>query len=942
MSGQEPSVSTNELKKRIEDFLSDTKDASKTASQLYVLLASEPELSETPLPIFKGKHLILLLRMLKTADLSSAPGRNLYQVCQSSLAHLQADTPYIYRTMLHLMLGRKLNEPLLQLVLSDQTVLQQFICQAVATVDASSANHTINLLSYILNNAQQCLDTEIVDYISQSLHNCIINTECVNDKLLRTTLQLYVKLGTLAYERGDLVTSSNIDKILQFQVFLDHFSVKEYAAYFQGKDATWTENSLLSLETLAYPKLADISYTTPASNIQWKSVIDYLDLFVLVSSYSNGDNIKNTLLRPVLSFLLKLCRIVDIPIEHGHNFKICVSKILHFAYVNDLRPYENVKFFLILLSYISFSADTEVRENAFIALTALLSLEKDIVAPYIGLDDSENFNDLCLECLTEYNNEITHMYIVKLLFEKTNSRFFAFNFDELFYTIQSFANIDVIRAYNNAFTKYPEKLKKICLDQLHKSNFFSTLDTHSLNLIKLVIDLKKSIKKLDSFRLQVVPLYPGATRRETRIYLYVLLSLTAKKKLDMNDFMICDMFRYNDPDIQSCLTAIFNKFSVIDPLLNKLIDKISDQNTVLVSVVESSDTLYKDISVSDNRFRIIKACVIGNSKHFLFFLRFFANMIESTPAGFEKRPLYNLLKTVEKTYLDWEINDRILFWEELSSFSADASLSESFLKILNEFIESLKADDRHIIVNQKMNIPLVINDFENKTTEELKQIIIDKVTFHKQTTKAHLKSKKILNINKAKKSTGEEIVKILNLPLDKSDEEIKVSITVYPNGRYTGETADKSEGKKTKKLNQRDRKFLFLRNLSADKSSKIVVQGKPTVITKYSSHFIKIMTNDLFKGIFQGKSNIGKFAAHLFNSKLNFISASDEEIQQALKKFRLNCDEFTKYLFVKLVFYLDSRSLMDANLRTKLKSLNSEGGSLSEFLKEEFTYSQKS
>lgn len=241
-----------------------------------------------------------------------------------------------------------------------------------------------------------------------------------------------------------------------------------------------------------------------------------------------------------------------------------------------------------------------------------------------------------------------------------------------------------------------------------------------------------------------------------------------------------------------------------------------------------------------------------------------------------------------------------------------------------------------------MTIPLIVDDFENKTTGELKQIITEKVTSHKQTTKAHLKSKKIQNLNKVKKSAGEEVVKILNLPLDKSDEEIKVSITVYPNGRYTDEIADKSKREKTKKLSQRDRKFLFLRNLSADKSSKIVVQGKPTVITKYSTHFIKIITNDLFKGIFQGKSDIGKFVGRLFNSKLNFISASDGEIQQVLKAFRLNCNEFTKYLFVKLVFYLDNRSLMDANLRTKLKTLNSEGGNLSEFIKEEFMFSQKS
>lgn len=945
-----------ELKKRFSDLLKDSKDVSKLASQLDPLFVSLHDIlsqdREIPLdvlvPVVRGKDLVPLLKLLRKTRLDTPAGEGLYILCQYSLSNMYDSTSYLYSILLNLILGRTFNAQLLRLVSSSKSILVPFLCETVTCIrlhssrEISSAHHILDLLFHIFQYSQNLFDIELVDYLVQSLHNYIINTECKNMPLLKKTLQLYIKIGNYSYQQGNLVTSSNIDKILQFQIFLGHFDVRDYAPALQGKDATWTENSLLSLECLVYPDLADISFSTPSQNIDWSSVISYLDLIVLILENSDGLNIKKTFLRPLFSLLLKLCKIINIPIEYNVRFKVFLSKILQFAYINDLRPYENLKFFLLLLSYVSFSAEAEVRKNAYLALNALLSLDDDIVAPYFNSAGPQNFNKICLDCISGYDNEKNHVYIIKNLFEKTQSKFLDFNFDELFYTTILFQNLDIIRNYTFALGKYPKSLRVICEDHLKKSSFLLTLDSKRLNLIKLVINRKTSIHNFGSFRMSTIPLYPGATKEETRIYLFVLSSLTEKKKLDMNDFMICDMFRYNDPDIISCLASIFEKYNIIDTILTKLIESLGDQNLVLLSVVESSPKLFQTINNSAERFHIIKACLFGDSQHFLGFLEFFAKLIKSCVTAKETRPLYNLLKTVEKTYLDWESEDRILFWNELTKYSTDGFLQKSFTGTLNDFTRSLKNDERYLILNQQMAIPLTIDDFGNKTSEELKDIISEKIASHKLARKAHSKSKKPQSLNKTKRMPGEEIIKVHHLPLDKSEEEIQISITVYPNGRYNEETFEKTKIDSTKKLSKKDRKLLFLRNLPADKSGKMIVQGKPIVITKYFSHFVKTMISDLFKGVFQGKSSIGNFVAHLFNSDVNFISASDERIQQILKDFNLKQDEITNYLFVKLVFYLASRNLMDAVLRKKLKIIKSKGGDLHEFIEEEFKVSQKS
>lgn len=876
--------------------------------------------------------------------------------CKLLLLKIGKDKFIIYNYLSKNLIFDPLNQNLIQLISLDSIIFENFIYFIIDNITFNNnynkinPENAINIISiFLIHSYDNFLNNiELVDYIIESLHNLILNSISKTDDLISKTLNLFIEFLNLTYIQKNIITCSNIDKILQFHISIEKLNIENYIKTFNNKDLLWIENSLLSLEFILFPNLTDnISFTSKSNQINWNSIILYLNLFSSIMNQSiNKPNLSSKILRPLFNLLLKLFKIIDIPSNHDLNFKLYSLNILSISYKWNLPPFDHIKFFNIILSFISFSNNLKIRESSFNCLNSILDWDKENLIPkLLNIKNSSNFKLIIKDSISFYKIENDYLNIIKNIFLNLNSKFINFNFIEFFNIFIKFENINLIKFYKNSILSYPKILKLEIINQLKNLS----IDSNLLQYFSIILKDSQSFDELKILKLNSIPLYPGSNKKEIRMYLFSLLLFKKNRNLDSNDYMICDMFRFEDFDIINSFIEIFNTFSIPNQILNEIINCLSKQNLILLSIVEKSKNLNYLISLSINKFKLIKPCIIGDSKKFIIFLNFFIDLIHGNKLNLNNDSNLNddliieyLLKHIELSYLEWELIDKLSFWDEFMKISIDSNQFDKFINNMNHFLRHLSLNKNYVLVNKNIIIPLNSNDVENLSNDELNLLISEKINNFKNLKSNQLKEKLDLNnnnIDKKKKKKQqqkfEEIHKTQNIQNDLSNNDFNISIIIYPNGKIINEDLDDNKIN-SKKLTAIERKELFLKNSSANNKIKVEIKGNQSfVITKYSDHIIKLIINDIFKGVFQNKINIGKMVGILFNSNYNFAFASDIEILQTLEKFKLNNNDFSNYLFIKLSFYLNSRELLSSLLKKNLNILKSTRKRMLLFIDEE-------
>lgn len=786
-------------------------------------------------------------------------------------------------------------------------------------------------------------DELLIDDIVEHLHNFILNVKISYniDKLIEKTLNLLIELQKLAFVQDNLVTCTNIDNILQFHISIDKFKINNYIVSFEGKDSNWIENSLLSLNNLIFSDLYEISFSTEYKNISWSLVMRYFNFYSLLITQLNETQtlLSISTLRPLYDNLLKICKFINIPQEYNSNFENYFCTIISYAYKFNLTPFDHGKFFSVLLSYLSFSPDLNIRKKSFDAINEILDWDKNnIISKLFKFKDSNNFKEIFINLISDYENETNCLLLFKQIQQKIDNKFKDFNFVELLHFFFNFNNLFVLENYIDILSCYSKSLKRILVTEIDKSNEF---DSYFKYYITSLIT-KRALS--DKLRYEVIPIYPNCSKKQVRMYLYILHRYKSKK-FDDRDLMILDMFRFDDDDIISFFIRIFDSYTLTYSIINGLIERLSNQNLILLSIFKSSLKLYNNLLVSVDKFKLINACIIGEKSKNIIFLKFFNEIVQSDEIEIlNLHPFYYILKMIEVPYLSWSSNERLSFWQEIMKIAITLNLSDIFSKNLDKFLESLYiCKKKYLIVASTIVIPLTVDEVENSTAEQLERLISIKVQAFKSNTQSNLKLiKKVNSKNKKEKPLNEKtiskrdqsIVKSQHVHSDLTQSDIPVLITIYTKGKICESEPVNPEKRFFNRLSPIERKKLFSNQVSViNYEYKVTINGTRAIITSYSAHLIKIIINDIFKGLFTKHDDIIEMIGIMFNTKLNFKNNND--ILNCLKNVKLDKSEITRYLFIKLAFYLKGQKLTSNKIDYKIYQMELRNPHLSLFIQEE-------
>lgn len=931
-----------------------TKETRKCFKSLYNFHTQFPDIPLNHIipNLSKNKLIAILKRFQKETELSTY-SKGFAIFCKILILNFRSSNNYfIYELFIKYFKLNQKNDVIIYLLNSNFEIFQNFILNIIENIrffncyKSISPNDAINVLQQIIEPFPNFLlkNELLLDEIVENLHNFILNVKNNSanfNKLIEKTLNLLIELQSLAFNQDNLVTCTNIDNILQFYISTGKFNIKDYIISFEGKDLTWIENSLLSIDNLLFADLDDISFSTESKNINWPLVMKYLNFYSLVVTQSNETKrlLPISILRPLYETLLKISKLINIPESHNCDFKKYFCTIISYAYKFNLTPFDHIRYFSILLSYLSFSPDSNIRKKSFDTINEILNWDKNnIISKSFKYKDPDNFKEIFINLISDYKNEINCILLFKRIQHTIDNNFRYFNFVGLLQVFFNFDNLFVIEKYINTISGYTKSLKQLFLKEIENSNEF---DSYFKFYITSIIQKKIVSNEL---RYEVIPIYPNCSKKQIRMYLYILY-IYKYKQLDDKDLMILDMFRFDDDDIISFFIKIFDSYKLNNSIIKGLIECLSNQNLILLSIFKCSLKLYYNLLVDKDKFKLINACVIGEKSKNVLFIKFFSEIVQSDEQEIsDLHPFYNILKIIGVPYLSWQLTEKLSFWQEIMKIAITLDLVDVFIGSFDAFLESLGKCKNYVAVTPTMVIPLTVNEVEKSTAEQFRRLISIKIQAFKNNTESNLKLVKKVKLQNIiakspdKKSVlkrNQSIVKNQNVYSDLIENDIPVSITIYPNGKLIEDKTNDLKEKNPPKLNFIERKKLFLTQVSVNGEYKLTINGTRLIITRYSDHLIKIIINDIFKGLFKTYRYIGEMIGIMFNSKLSFKTEDDKDIFNCLLRFKINNNKITDYLFIKLAFYLIGRNLTSDNINNKIEKLGSSNSKISLFIQEE-------
>ena len=818
----------------------------------------------------------------------------------------------------------------LEFMISNPDILITFITRLIQNLklgDKTTDIKTLKKLKYcrnILTAHTDLFDIDILDFFVQTLHSTILNCISSTKEIRCYVYEIYEMLDHVFFEADDLVACANIDKILQHAIEINDIDFQRYISFLKSKstDIRWVTNSILSLESLLFRDMKNIAYSSSSStNTNWDQFIQYLKVFDML--LQENLMIEKPLLRLLFDKILITNKLI-IPKTYHDEVVLHSCRIVTCAYQSDNVPFDHIKFFQLFLSYATYSIEPTLRMVASEALIAIVEWDPTSTSSLFKEEKIESVKHI----ITHSTNTSKYYNLTKKIYDLKNDNIDSWNFIELIYLFANFESTDmkVLLNYQNLMQiNYPKKLKTQLASQLETILSFDGFETPFPRFPEFVKKLF-CFNDFNSFREDFTPLYPAPSKLEIKIYAFIVL-ISLKKKFVDSDIMIADMFRYTDEDIMFAFGEIFNTYTIPTFILKGLVKELSKGNDILLNFIIESPSLISSFKISDLKFDLFKMCMRLPSEKFVTFVRLILTIMnESSEASLKVFPpverndgqFYALLRSCESSYLNWSASSRIRFWESCLSgyFSGSKYSVDTLIVLITRFLTSLKGNSDYVFINDSTVITLSKKFFDNATDDQLDSYLSKKMKelkMLKSNSKGENKSPQNYNDNKQKDDVA-GISKTQDIRLADSNETIKVLIEVFPNGRKVNslEGADEDD-ESLKKLTHEERRFYFKEKRKATKNREV-----KSKIVNYSDHFISIIVDDLFKGIFNKKKSIGKLIGSLFYSSVNFSKASDTQIAEVLSAFHIKKNKdnlLAMHLYVTFCTYLKKRKLLTPELQ---------------------------
>lgn len=802
-----------------------------------------------------------------------------------------------------------------KILLSSETCFSQIIVKLVAKVQFAdrkserNADKAINELKSICEYHHRLLNVDLLDYIVFQIHDRVINNEYASIQHRKNAYSLFIVLHRIAYYMDDLVTVSNIETLIQLAVKegLVNLNSCQLITMLKGKSENWIDNFLSSLELRLFPNLDSAHSSTPTGLIPWSEVVQYFQfVHFLLSNDIHLDHEKFTAL---YDLIFRISKIVDVPWEFYESLRVSTCDVISDGYRVGEIPCESLELYDTVLSYLFFSPNETVRSYAMKALVSIFCYDGENMKNALNINEGCEFPHIFHKLIPiPVEDRLSYLGFYRLYTDNISNIVRPPMFSELLYVLYEFPNLKVMQKYFEFLRSLPTQQRETMKE------LFQNLDpciswpknpSNGLFVRFFTIQMTPNppANAVEKVHELVTPLYPKPSRKETRIYLF---SLRRQKKIRISEtenFIVFDMLKMEDNDIQDCLYKVFSTLKLSEYVIHSLINLIREQDEDILDFITSIQNIMMALPKSVHKFDIIKACLVGDKTKFDRFLRFFLNLMHIHTSDIRQaaNAYSNLLMNVETAYIDWGFDERAVFWDTFFNYTLDQQenhILEYALRGVNDFFNNLRKREEMIFVDNKSAIVFTRDKIGSYNETELRDFLhreIKKSKDEKERAK-RLLSQITLEKNKDRKMhIGSDVEILKKKSVNTGANEMEVSITVYPNGKRNAEFKDV---RSNKNLDKGERKKLYREMAALDSSN----------IADYSSYMINLFRNDIFKSCIKGKTHVGKFVGLMFNVDCNFATATNQELKVIFPKVK-RCRNFILHesLYLRFNEYLKTR-----------------------------------
>lgn len=769
----------------------------------------------------------------------------------------------------------------------------------------------IGLLQYIFEMRRDIFDSDI-------LHNVLITLEMLLDghpdfDCINQIYTFLLDLEVYSYKIDDLVICSMFESLIISLIYeYPEIQLKSYLLTFKGKDENWTENSILSLETLLFAEIYDINLLTPSDKIPWNIVIKYFQFYT--NLFDLKCKVCSALSNQVMTLSSKLLNRVDIPKKY--EFKQIFIKFMESYYSSQNDAFDHLTNFNLIAGYLCFNDDLKIKNSAISCLLKMIHYQEDFFLGIFQMDNiitlkdklsfifsSEQYKFLSLQCT------LPNLFIP---------------FDELFATIYEFDNLFDIKDKLDEVLQYSENDRKRLLESAESFDQDVSWPYSTFQKFLCCL-LDPSIKNINDVRndcLQAISTLSSTKNEKTlRMFLYSYCLLGSnpgvpnykipyqkakelsdtiignpKTKLGIDETIVFEMLNYTAQDIDYCLN-LFLELDMSDIFIDNYVKCLCRPNIHLLSITLQNSNVFNRIKNSKSRFKIFQTLFfVEDADKFMDLLLKLFDIPKTSSVENHRRKQLAWYTFIVNYYRLMNINDRMDFWNEFSDVLLNQS-NRLFYRSITKFNTLLRNKDfiyinKHIsfILLPKENNPKII---ESKVQESLK----------------NLKKSNNDKLRLEPKIDDGAIVKTFEDNVGGTDLIREISITVYTKGKPANiePTVDIHK----KKLTNDERKKMFL-----DKHSKSLVH-------KYSQYLLNLMTDDLFRCTFKNRTHVGMLLAKVFGSPINFNNISFDDMYSVLMKYKpVNPSIIFIKLFAKFADLLIKRNIGEEFLTKKSYELS--------------------
>lgn len=706
------------------------------------------------------------------------------------------------------------------------------------------------------------LSFDFIDAAVEMVHNNIFNSTFISNDYLNIGYSIFSKMGVISFQLGYLVQLSNICKVFQDMLTNENLKtsvdLRFHFSYFLSKvDLQWQLFSIRNLLFIAFKLNAkDVISTRTNLDVECVNFPFLLNHILpllnnLVSQSENQD-----LAEFISSIYIILLNPPNVDLAHHHDIANYFKQLIDVIIKHSLIiPDECIKLTVMFYSL------------------GLINCPK--LKTYFDLHPSNQFAKLYVSLVetklfpssrkTHWKDPlITHMKPFFLVYQLS---FFLIKFgnDKLMTeNLFGFVDDELLDPYIDTLLYF----KDLKLNWFNEECFKNIVE--SLN----AYDEEEEINNYDlNLKEIAAPLYLECSESTALDYTNSLSDLVYQKKLDKDDLIIFDLFRFENVDkIKENLTYIFNTCQMSDQFINALANRVGNSE-LLSSIVLNNKILIEKLTECENKWSVLNGCTLEPiSKSNVNCISIFTLIVsEKEYNGEIPFGLKSCFKAILKVFYsrDHTKEDKLEFWNAYAKYSMNDNgniLKKSKLALFETWQDfgfkkciSKMDNDQRIIIDNDLTVVPISKSQKKQKNKKLKN-------------DEPIITNKLLTV-----STSEGV-----------DEVWPVTVTVYPKGKKI--KVPEIDMQLRNRLFDDERKLWFLKQRKIGITKKIDDTRLGKDISVSYDYYQRILAFDLFRGIFEGQKETGVLIGSLFGSNKNFTLESINEISDQLKKF-LNEDQ---------------------------------------------------